>query len=104
MTLAELKRKMTVGRRFEIIEHRFHPECSGTIRQVTKSSKTIMYSKDITNPDSKWATANNGLGAYLNFGTTKNWQFTPDGSIISYFNVYKDMDPQFVFSFRFVDE
>lgn len=110
MTLAELKRKLGVGARFEIVEHRHHPECEGTIRQVTKAAKTYIYSKDITNPDSKWATVNDGKGAYLNYEAAVNWEF--DGDLCKYYSVLTHKDSSripdgetekiFIFSFRLI--
>lgn len=105
MTLAELKRKLIVGTRYEIIEHNFHPECNGQIRQVTKRGKTIMYSKSISD-NTKWATCNNGLGAYLAFKSAENWEFHDD--ICEYYTIWKPSysdkrERQLVFKFRLLE-
>lgn len=67
--LSQLKKAFASGHDFKIIEHFNRPECNGQIRHITKLQTNGFYSVIKDDPDNRWSKANDGLGAWCEFGT-----------------------------------
>ena len=74
--LSQLKKAFADGHEFKIIEHFNRPECNGQIRQITKLQTNGFYSVVKGEPGNRWSMANDGKGAWCEFGKTANWLFT----------------------------
>lgn len=66
----------------EVVEHCYHHECTGQIREITKVQTNAFYSKpiaargrELNEKDMKWVNANCGKGSYLPYGKSDNWRF-----------------------------
>lgn len=74
--LSQLKRALTEGAEFQIIEHFKKPEQSGQIRVVSKVQTNGIYSKVKDNPKHEVNQYNNGKGSWVKFGKASEWTFT----------------------------
>lgn len=74
--LSQLKKALTPGTKFQIVEHFIRPEHNGEIRTVTKLQTNAIYSNIPEQPDNKINSTNNGLGYWFEFGKAKEWTFT----------------------------
>ena len=74
--LAQFKRAIGDGKRFQITKHFVHEYCEGQIRKPTKVQTNAFYSVVDGEPDSNVSKANGGLGYYMPFGKASNWEFT----------------------------
>ena len=77
-TLAQLKRALTAGTEFRIVEH-CRPEEIGKRRRVTYANTVGFYSNIPDEPDSKASQSNRGRGPHLNWSKAPFWEFRPDG-------------------------
>ncbi len=72
--LSQLKRAMTKGTRFRIIDH-CRPECVGEEREVTYANTQCFYSVVPGQPDNRASLANNGRGSTLWWRKAPFWEF-----------------------------
>ena len=72
--LAQLKKELKAGPRFEIIGH-CRQECVGEIRRVTLANTQGFYSVVEGQPKHKMSLANDGLGSFLGWSKAPFWSF-----------------------------
>ena len=70
--LSQLKKALTKGQRYRIIQHYYCPELVGQVREVVKVQTNGVWLKDPKNKDNK---INKGRGSWLGFGKATNWSF-----------------------------
>lgn len=72
--LAQLKKELKAGPKFEIIGH-CRPECVGEIRRVTLANTQGFYSVVDGQPEHRLSVANNGHGSFLGWSKAPFWSF-----------------------------
>ena len=95
--LNQLKKALVEGAKIEVVEHFYHPECSGQIREVTKVQTNAVFIKpiarrngELNEKDMKWVNANEGKGSYMPFGKACQWSFC--NGIIQYYDLVDYFD------------
>lgn len=73
--LAQFKKAMKEGKRFQIIEHFTFPERNGEIRKANVIQTNGMYTVIPDNPDHRISQANHGKGSWIEFGKASDWVF-----------------------------
>ena len=82
-TMTELKKTLTVGAEFEIIDaHR--AETIGQIRRVNFANTQGIYTIIPAEPNSKVTKGNGGKGSYLDWKSAKYWRFKEDNIVAAY--------------------
>ena len=79
--LAQLKKALAVGAKYEVLEHFTHPEYKGQKRVVQKVQTNGVYSGIADEPDCKFSMLNHGKGCWTGFEKASSWVFSTDGSI-----------------------
>ena len=72
--LSQLKKQLTEGMEFEILEHQ-RSENIGKIRRITAVNTQGIYSIVPAEPDCKDSLANSGKGVWCNWGSAASWEF-----------------------------
>lgn len=73
--LSQMKKAIGAKRCFEIVEHYFHPEMTGQIREPSVIQTNAFYSVVKDEPEHKVSKANDGKGYYLAYGKAADWKF-----------------------------
>lgn len=81
---AELKRALRDGHCFKILEHFFHADCTGQIREPGKIQTNGVYTHVKDEPENAVSKGNGGKGWWTDFGKASNWTF--DGEICHRFD------------------
>ncbi|HCC35984.1 MAG TPA: hypothetical protein DEQ02_10330 [Ruminococcaceae bacterium] len=100
--LSQLKRAFKPGVKFEILQHN-RSAYVGQIRRVTKVNSTSFYSVVDGEPEHHISKANNGLGAWCDFGAAKGWAFDADGTCTKY-STYVYTPNEVLIAFRVLEE
>ncbi len=79
--LSQLKKALTVGAEFEIVEHFLKPAWTGQKRVVKYVQTNGIYSALAGEPEAELSNLNRGRGIWLPFDKASNWIFNPDGTI-----------------------
>jgi len=82
-TMTELKKALTVGAEFIIIDA-YHTETIGQIRHVNYANTQGIYTIIPAEPNSKITKANGGKGSYLEWKSAKFWRFKEDNIVAFY--------------------
>ena len=72
--LAQLKRALTVGTKFKMVNH-WHEDYIGQIRVVQGVQTNGIYSGIYGDPDNTLSKLNQGKGLWMAFGKAKEWHF-----------------------------
>lgn len=86
---AQLKRAITEGHEFTIVNHHIRPEYNGQRRKPNVIQTNGCYSVVPGDPEHKVSKANGGKGFWLDFGKAKDWKF--EGNHCSYAPDGKDV-------------
>lgn len=73
--LTQLKKAITSGHCFEIVDHYLHPDFSGQVRQPTKVQTNGFYSQVYQDDNHKVSHANGGLGYWMEYKKASDWEF-----------------------------
>ena len=73
--LAQMKRALVKGARFEMVMSNVHPETVGQIRMVNVTHTNGIYSVVDGDPAHEISMANYGKGYWMPFGYARNWSF-----------------------------
>lgn len=73
--LSQFKKAMKEGKEFQIIEHFNFPERNGEIRKPNIVQTNGMYTVIPNEPESSISKANNGKGAWIDFGKASDYTF-----------------------------
>ncbi len=95
--LAQLKKALHVGRRFEITNH-WRTETIGQIREVGYANTQGVYTIIPDAPTDKVSTANGGKGSFLDWGKASRWKF--EGDTVSRY----DADGTLIITIKLLDE
>lgn len=79
--LSSLKRALQNGHKIRIVEHYYHPECTGQVRVPNVVQSNGVYSVVDGEPDSPVSLANDGRGFWFSYGRASDWEFA-DGMCI----------------------
>lgn len=74
--LSQLKKALSAGYAFKIVNHYIKPELTGQIRKPNKVQTNAVYTIVPGEPNNPVSLANDGKGYYLNFGKASDWDFT----------------------------
>ena len=74
--LNQLKKRISIGSKFEVIQHTIRPELNGEIRTVSKVQSNGFYAKNSLNDS-----LNNGKGRWTGYNKAVNWKFNNDETI-----------------------
>lgn len=99
--LSQLKKELKTCPRLEITGH-LRPECVGQIRRVTLVNTRGLYSAVEGQPDHKFSRANEGWGAYLEWGKAEAWSFE-DGICAVYERGMAHTREHLIMAFRVLD-
>lgn len=77
--LAQLKKAISAGHCFEIVNHYLHSDCTGQIREPTKVQTNGFYSRVYRDHTHKVSHCNGGLGYWMAYRKASDWEF--DGEI-----------------------
>ena len=98
-TMTELKKILTVGAEFEIIDaHR--TETIGQIRSVNYANTQGIYTIIPAEPDSKITKANGGKGSYLEWKSAKYWRFKGDNTVAVYNSAEEQTQETLIIEFK----
>ena len=100
--LAQLKKELKAGPKFEIIGH-CRPECVGEIRRVTLVNTQGFYSVVDGQPEHRLSTANNGRGSFLGWSKAPFWSFQ-NGTCAIYTSDQEHTPQNIIMEFRILKE
>ena len=100
--LAQLKKELKAGPKFEIIGH-CRPECVGEIRRVTLANTQGFYSVVDGQPEHRLSTANNGRGSFLGWSKAPFWSFQ-NGTCTIYTSDQEHTPQNIIMEFRILKE
>ena len=84
--LSQLKKALTKGAKFQIVEHYIKPAWTGQKRVVKNVQTNGIYSAIDGEPGSELSNLNYGKGIWLSFDKAANWVFGNDNTA-TYTNV-----------------
>lgn len=73
--LSQLKKALTMGTKFVMVEHFIRPEFKGQKRIVKVVQTNGIYSAIDGEPDNPLSNVNYGKGLWLSFGKASDWTF-----------------------------
>ena len=100
--LSQLKKSMTKGTRFRIVQH-IRPECVGQIRRVTFANTVSIYSAVDSEPENPVNSCNEGRGPILWWGGAKAWEFS-DGLCTLFAGDKEHSEEQRILSIEVLEE
>ena len=81
MNFSQLKKRLSKGAKFEIVEHFLKPDWTGQKRVVKNTQTNGIYSAIDGDPDGELSNLNYGKGIWMPFNKASNWIFNSDGTI-----------------------
>lgn len=100
--LSQLKKALTVGTRFAIVEH-CKAEMVGQVRKVNYADTTGFYSIIPDAPDSKFSTVNRGRGSFFGWSNAPFWEFRENGICAVYTSNTKKTAEHLVIAIRVLE-
>jgi hypothetical protein len=97
--MVELKRALSVGAEFEIIDA-CRAETVGQIRRVNYANTQGIYTMIPTEPDSKITKSNGGKGSYLEWKAAKFWRFKEDNVVALYNSAEEQTHDTLIIEFK----
>ena len=82
--LSQLKKAFKENHLFVIMNNPNFPDRTGQIRIISKLQSNGFYSKVFNDPANELNTKNRGLGSWLDFGKSDNWNFSDNGICTNY--------------------